>query len=1579
MPEDPVAALLSQPIKLQRTTAPVLSDTVIERRNNPVTYTPSQKLPYMTYDKLMAGSNDVYDPLDFPVVGQRIRDNVVKAIESRFPVVGEAYTLKVENVHYEKPKQTELREEKDVLLHEGTLQDRLKGDWVLYDNKTGKEIQRKKTTLLNVPRMTDRGTFIRNGAELGLKHMFRLRSGVYTHIKNNGQVSAHINPEQTTGQQMAIDLDQSTGIFSVSRGTRTYGLLPLMKAAGVPDEAVKKVLGEELYNVNYDKYKKMMDVNSPVQEEYRTLWNESIAPIKLDPETTASTLGKAFDKMDPDVFLRASGRVLQVSKTMSDLDTDDRDSLRYQRIMGPADYIPERIVRDGGGLLRKLFNTVIKNGNLDAVNTGAFQPQVDSVFMDDKHAGYIDGSSPLESMDFAAMVSRIGEGGIGSLRAAPAETRAVNDSYINYIDSIRSPECCSSDTEVLTKDGWRKISDIKFRDVVGGVLDGVQIRTDVLQMNEYDYDGELIGYDDGAVSFLVTPDHRLIFAEDERSFKPKVVYAKDWNIEEDNKVYVPQGTQEDGSQLMGVWTLDKNKYFKQSYKGKVYCPTVFGGMIIVKRNNAKAGVLTGNSLKVGLDVYMTHGVMKDSAGNLYNKFKDKSGKVVVVPMNVAAASVVATPEFYDPKGNPNEFIPAMYQGKGIEYVKRKDVDFFVDNSNNMLSLGAGMIPLIGGIRSNRTLMGCLAPETSVVVVQLFYLDSGITEVNTYNITARELLENGYQKKDDIYLVSLDLGTPCFRKLRGVHKVTENLQLYEVSIGGGISCRVNGIHKWKCKVLETSSKDTVSYLTTEEIKKLMDEGKRITIPYIDTHDYKFLGNVLTATYGSGLVTDKVIKSIEPVGEAEYLVDIDVNDNVYLLSNGMFTHNSKYGNQAVPLTHGESPLVQRKLTLNDGEETTTERFIGRQLGARFAPMDGVITSVNEDSITMRGRDGQLHHIDLYNDYPANQKGYISSRPLVKPGDRVHANQILVATNYTDDEGTAALGTNLRVAFLTGRNAGTFEDSIQISETAAKTKLASTQLYKLRGETTDDIEYSKSRYLSLFKDDFTPEQLDKIDDNGLPKVGAVFEEGDPVYLGVQKREIGVHGLAKNAAVPYVTRWEHEDPGTVTNVIQGKKHLTVYTKCVTPMKVGDKLCFDSETEVLTDKGWKFFKDLNDTERVMTLELATGETYLTTYSERFSYDYKGKMYSLKNEFLDICVTPDHRNIVTANTNTDYVRIMTSKEVFGRTVFHITGQNVLNPHNFKPSKTKQTKEEWIDYDGKVYCLTVPYTHTMFVRRHGKTWWSGNSARYGNKGVCGEIVPDDQMPRDSEGRPFDIIQSPLGIVSRLNGSQLAELQLAKIAQKTGKPYALPDFMSESIVDFTDNEMKKYGVEPDEDVYDPVTGKTIPNVQTGVLFYYKLKHMAEIKERSRSTGQYSSEDVPLKGPGAARRFGTMETSAVYSGGGMEVLRDAKIVRGQRNDEFWRDYRSGKYPETPGFPLVHQKFFAHLKAAGINLEDRGDRIHIYGATNSDLRRLTGDRQVTKAATYDSKKMQPVAGGLFDPGRKNFRKSTEILYRRP
>ena len=223
--------------------------------------------------------------------------------------------------------------------------DRLRGDWVLIDNATGKVVERKSATILNVPRMTERGTFIRNGSELGLKHMFRLKPGIYARVKGDGTPSVHINPAQTTGRQMSLNMDQSTGVMSISRGTRTYGVLPLLRAAGVSDDAMKASWGEELFDIQKNKYIRILN-NNDQMAEYKKLWDEGFAPIQLDEETTLSTMGKAYKAMSPEVLLGAANKAVKLSRSMSVDDEDDRDSLAYQRIMGPADYIPERIVRD---------------------------------------------------------------------------------------------------------------------------------------------------------------------------------------------------------------------------------------------------------------------------------------------------------------------------------------------------------------------------------------------------------------------------------------------------------------------------------------------------------------------------------------------------------------------------------------------------------------------------------------------------------------------------------------------------------------------------------------------------------------------------------------------------------------------------------------------------------------------------------------------------------------------------------------------------------------------------------------------------------------------------------------------------------------------------------------------------------------------------------------------------------------------------------------------------------------------------------------------------------------------------------
>jgi len=67
-----------------------------------------------------------------------------------------------------------------------------------------------------------------------------------------------------------------------------------------------------------------------------------------------------------------------------------------------------------------------------------------------------------------------------------------------------------------------------------------------------------------------------------------------------------------------------------------------------------------------------------------------------------------------------------------------------------------------------------------------------------------------------------------------------------------------------------------------------------------------------------------------------------------------------------------------------------------------------------------------------------------------------------------------------------------------------------------------------------------------------------------------------------------------------------------------------------------------------------------------------------------------------------------------------------------------------------------------------------AGRHGNKGVIARIVPAEDMPFLPDGRPVDIILSPLGVPSRMNIGQLLETHLGWAAKSLGFKAISPVF-------------------------------------------------------------------------------------------------------------------------------------------------------------------------------------------------------------
>lgn len=73
---------------------------------------------------------------------------------------------------------------------------------------------------------------------------------------------------------------------------------------------------------------------------------------------------------------------------------------------------------------------------------------------------------------------------------------------------------------------------------------------------------------------------------------------------------------------------------------------------------------------------------------------------------------------------------------------------------------------------------------------------------------------------------------------------------------------------------------------------------------------------------------------------------------------------------------------------------------------------------------------------------------------------------------------------------------------------------------------------------------------------------------------------------------------------------------------------CYDDQTEVLTNNGWKFFKDLNCDDLFYSLNPETGKAELIEAEDYIDELYIGKMITVNSQSIDLKVTPNHKMYV---------------------------------------------------------------------------------------------------------------------------------------------------------------------------------------------------------------------------------------------------------------------------------------------------------------------------------------------------------------
>ncbi|KAL3822037.1 hypothetical protein ACHAXA_007830 [Cyclostephanos tholiformis] len=172
-----------------------------------------------------------------------------------------------------------------------------------------------------------------------------------------------------------------------------------------------------------------------------------------------------------------------------------------------------------------------------------------------------------------------------------------------------------------------------------------------------------------------------------------------------------------------------------------------------------------------------------------------------------------------------------------------------------------------------------------------------------------------------------------------------------------------------------------------------------------------------------------------------------------------------------------------------------------------------------------------------------------------------------------------------------------------------------------------------------------------------------------------------------------------------------------------------------------------------------------------------------------------------------------------------------------------------------------------------------ASRHGQKGVCGLIVPQEDLPFNEQGIPPDLIMNPHGFPSRMTVGKLIELLTGKAGVFEGRQaYASAfgeEFGSTDTVQSAELALIRNGFNyTGKDVYySGVNGAPLDAyVFSGPVFYQKLKHMVLDKMHARSRGPravLTRQPTEGRSRDGGLRLGEMERDCLIAYGASNLI--------------------------------------------------------------------------------------------------------------
>lgn len=196
----------------------------------------------------------LYDWEDHKTHRQLIFEDAKNTLVSQFPKEYNGKRMELSDVEYEDPENYNISTQKKALHSDAFIGRRLRGTVTLKDAKTGQVLDEKKLTLMKMPYLTNRGTFIKDGNEWGTISQTRLMPGAYARRQNNGDLEMQFNVRPGTGGAFRVNLNPESAQYKISIGGSELHLYSLMHDMGIQDDDMRSRWGDEVFSANADKY-----------------------------------------------------------------------------------------------------------------------------------------------------------------------------------------------------------------------------------------------------------------------------------------------------------------------------------------------------------------------------------------------------------------------------------------------------------------------------------------------------------------------------------------------------------------------------------------------------------------------------------------------------------------------------------------------------------------------------------------------------------------------------------------------------------------------------------------------------------------------------------------------------------------------------------------------------------------------------------------------------------------------------------------------------------------------------------------------------------------------------------------------------------------------------------------------------------------------------------------------------------------------------------------------------------------------------------------------------------------------------